>query len=147
LTPRKDGWYYLTMPKARMRPHPLDDPDMSEGHRVMREICSRILRETRMQAGWTQRWLALQSGVSLSTVAKAEQGRQNLSMDTLVALMSTMGFGIGLIACPPGYGAGDIMIDIRPHDEDDHEEDNAPDPDKTEEELEQEIIREITRAR
>jgi transcriptional regulator with XRE-family HTH domain len=121
---------------------------MPEGRRVMREICSRMLRETRMQVGWTQRALSAASGVSLSTVAKAEQGRQNLSMDTLVALMSTMGFGIGLTAFPPGYGVGDISMDIGPHNEDDHEEDDAPDPaDTTEEELEQEIVREITRAR
>lgn len=174
LTPHQDEWYYLTM-SYRVIWHPLDDPTM---YRIayIRGSCSALLRETRRTVGFSQRALSAASGVSLSTVAKAEQGRQNLSMDTLAKLMDAMGMTLVIRtrfrnASEIGVDADlrqDVSIDVRPHDMDDvrlpraedvgphdeddhennHEEDDAPDPaDKTEEELEQEIIREITRAR
>jgi transcriptional regulator with XRE-family HTH domain len=112
--------------------------------RYIRAICTLVLREARRTVGFSQRALAVQSGVSLSTIAKAEQGRQNLSMDTLAKLMDAM--GMTLVIRTQFRNASDR--DVRSHDEDDHEEEDAPDPaDKTEEELEQEIIREITRRR
>jgi transcriptional regulator with XRE-family HTH domain len=152
---------------SRVTWHRLDDPTL---YRIayIRGNCSILLKETRQKVGFSQRALSAASGVSLSTVAKAEQGRQNLSMDTLARLMDAMGMvlvirtlfrnasdiGTDTIPYP------DVNIDVRPHDMDDigpqneddhppkHEEDDPPDPaDKTEEELEQEIIREITRVR
>jgi transcriptional regulator with XRE-family HTH domain len=134
LTPQRDRWYYLTMP----------DP------RYIRDICTLVLREARRKVGFSQRALATASGVSLSTIAKAEQGRQNLSLDTLAKLMEAMGITlmvrtrfrsaseIGVDTIPYQY----ISIDVGPHDEDDHEEDDAPDPaDKTEQELNEDIDR------
>jgi transcriptional regulator with XRE-family HTH domain len=165
LTSHQDGWYYLTM-SYRVTWHPLDDPTL---YRIayIRGSCSALLRETRRTVGFSQRALSAASGVSLSTVAKAEQGRQNLSMDTLAKLMDAMGMALVIrtrfrSASEIGVDTDlrqDVSIDVGPkdtddvslHDEDDHEEDDPPDPtdpsEKTEEELEQEIIREITRAR
>jgi transcriptional regulator with XRE-family HTH domain len=165
LDPHRDRWYYLTM-SYRVPWHPLDDPTI---YRIgyIRGVCSHLLKETRQKVGLSQRALASQSGVSLSTVAKAEQGRQNLSMDTMAKLVDAMGFRMGLIAYTPGSSVFDTAAkvlgigpretdeDVGPHveedHEDNHEEDGAPIPDPaddpTEEELEQEIIREITRIR
>lgn len=161
MTPRRGGWYYLTM-SYRVTWHPLDDPTL---YRIayIRGSCSNLLRETRRKVGFSQRALSAASGVSLSTIAKAEQGRQNLSMDTLARLMDAM--GMALVIRTRFRNASEIgtdtdlrqnvIVDIGPKDTDDHpskhEEEDAPDPadpsEKTEEELEQEIVREITRAR
>jgi HTH-type transcriptional regulator / antitoxin HipB len=152
LTPHSDGWYYLTM-SYRVTWHPLDDPTIDRiGY--IREVCSRLLRETRRKVGFSQRALSAASGVSLSTVAKAEQGRQNLSMDTLARLMDAMGMALVIrtrfrTASDIGVDEDlrqDVSIDVRPQNEDDldsnHEEDDAPDPaDKTEEELNEDIDR------
>jgi transcriptional regulator with XRE-family HTH domain len=152
LTPHRSGWYYLTM-SYRVTWHPLDDPTM---YRIayIRGSCSTLLRETRRKVGFSQRALSAASGVSLSTVAKAEQGRQNLSMDTLARLMDAMGLRIGLVTYTPGSSVFDtaerlLGIDPRDTDEDNeddhppkHEEDDAPDPaDTTEEELNEDIDR------
>jgi transcriptional regulator with XRE-family HTH domain len=116
----------------------------------IRGICTRLLKETRQKVGFSQRALSAASGVSLSTVAKAEQGRQNLSMDTLAKLMDAMGLHIGLVAYPPEesiFNTAGRLLGIDPRDtdeedEDDHEEDDAPDPaDTTEEELNEDIDR------
>jgi transcriptional regulator with XRE-family HTH domain len=143
LTPHRGGWYYLTM-SYRVTGHSPDDPTL---YRIayIRGRCSTLLRETRRKVGFSQRALSAASGVSLSTVAKAEQGRQNLSMDTLAKLMYAMGLRIGLVTYTPGssvFNTAERLLGIDPRDTVEEEEDDPPDPaDKTEQELNEDIDR------
>jgi transcriptional regulator with XRE-family HTH domain len=129
--------------------HPLDDPTL---YRIayIRGSCSNLLRETRQKVGFSQRALSAASGVSLSTVAKAEQGRQNLSMDTLAKLMDAMGMALVIrtrfqTASEIGVDEDlrqDVTIDVGPKDLDDEDDHDPPDSaDKTEEELNEDIDR------
>jgi hypothetical protein len=152
LTPHNDGWYYLTM-SYRVTWHPLDDPTL---YRIgyIREVCSRLLRETRRKVGFSQRALSAASRGEPLHGGEGGAGPAE-SVDGYIGTIdgcdgngardsNTVSDGIRH-RCGRGSAAR-CQHRCRPQNEDDldsnHEEDDAPDPaDKTEEELNEDIDR------
>ena len=58
--------------------------------RIIREIGRRIA-EVRRARGWSQSEFAAELGIALQNVQRMEQGRQNLTVRTIVTVARTLG--------------------------------------------------------
>ena len=59
-----------------------------------REVVGRIVKEAREKAGMSQRDLALAADLGQSHIARIEQGRYNLKIDTLMAIVNALGLKV-----------------------------------------------------
>lgn len=66
---------------------------------------ARSIARQRNRLGWSQRDLAGRSGVCQSVIAQVEQDKQNITMETLEQILSSLGLNL---MCPQSYLAATI---------------------------------------
>ena len=63
------------------------------------ERVGRRVKSLRADRGWTQADLAAESETSVSSIAKVEQGRQCMTIDTLCQIADAFGVGVEVVLC------------------------------------------------
>ncbi|RZL88876.1 MAG: XRE family transcriptional regulator [Variovorax sp.] len=93
--------------EARLKSHPATRPAAESPNTLDRETFGKRLRTARKQFGWTLQQLAELSGVSITTISRAERGQLALGYENFAALghalqmdMGSMFSGAGVKARP-----------------------------------------------
>lgn len=64
--------------------------------RKAREDIGRMIKEAREAKGWTLRYLAKLTGIAFNHIGRIEQGKYNVTLDTLALIADALGLEIGL---------------------------------------------------
>lgn len=64
--------------------------------RKAREDIGRMIKEAREAKGWTLRYLAKLTGIAFNHIGRIEQGKYNVTLDTLALIADALGMEIGL---------------------------------------------------
>ena len=64
--------------------------------RLCRVSIGRQLREAREAKGWTLRYLAKLTGIAFNHIGRIEQGKYNVTIDTLAVIADALGLGLEL---------------------------------------------------
>lgn len=66
----------------------------------LREIIGKNIRAVRILRGFTQEWLAAEAGIDRSFLSQVEQGGQNVSVDTLSAIIKVLNISMDVLVSP-----------------------------------------------
>jgi transcriptional regulator with XRE-family HTH domain len=108
MSPRACGWQnrWHRQPEPRLKPHPAPHRP-SPPNTLDRETFGKRLKNARKQFGWTLAQLGERSGVSITTISRAERGLLALGYENFAALghalqmdMGSMFSGAGVKARP-----------------------------------------------
>jgi len=94
------GQESVRKPKPETDPPPAPRPEPQEEHRSFNTIVGEAIRRSRQEHGWTQAFLAEQSGLSPNYIARLERGELGPSLFVAHRICSALGVDLAFLVTP-----------------------------------------------